>query len=125
MEHAGFDVSLDWSSVCVVDALGKIVKEAKNFSGPAALVSFFVAQPMAERLALGEYEPLHCRRGGRGCSFVGDRTDGIAAADQALPSCSCRAYLIRLAGGRQRALGPQPARVKTRFQTRQWGDPAS
>ena len=30
MEHyAGIDVSLERSSVCVVDALGKIVKEAK------------------------------------------------------------------------------------------------
>jgi predicted NBD/HSP70 family sugar kinase len=37
MEHyAGIDVSLERSSVCVVDALGKIVKEAKISSEPAS-----------------------------------------------------------------------------------------
>jgi transposase len=42
MEHyAGIDVSLELSSVCVVDAQGKIVKEAKIASEPEALVSFF------------------------------------------------------------------------------------
>ena len=42
MEHyAGVDVSLELSSVCVVDAQGKIVKEAKVSSEPGALVSFF------------------------------------------------------------------------------------
>ena len=41
MEHyAGIDVSLELSSVCVVDAKGKIVKEAKVASEPDALVSF-------------------------------------------------------------------------------------
>jgi transposase len=37
--HAGIDVSLERSSVCVVDAQGKIVKEAKILSEPAALVA--------------------------------------------------------------------------------------
>jgi len=42
MEHyAGIDVSLELSSVCVVDAKGKIVKEAKVASEPDALVSVF------------------------------------------------------------------------------------
>src|SRR6476469_7066665 len=42
MEHyAGVDVSLELSSVCVVDAQGKIVKETKVSSEPEALVSFF------------------------------------------------------------------------------------
>ena len=41
--HAGIDVSLERSSVCVVDAQGKIVKEAKISSEPAALVAFFEA----------------------------------------------------------------------------------
>ena len=36
----GIDVSLKLSSVCVVDAKGKIVKEAKVESDPVALVSF-------------------------------------------------------------------------------------
>src|SRR3954454_10593753 len=42
VEHyAGIDVSLERSSVCVVDATGKIVREAKVASEPEALVAFF------------------------------------------------------------------------------------
>jgi transposase len=42
VEHyAGIDVSLERSSVCVVDATGKIVREAKVTSEPEALVAFF------------------------------------------------------------------------------------
>src|SRR3954471_18426201 len=39
--HAGIDVSLERSSVCVVDGTGKIVREAKVPSEPEALVDFF------------------------------------------------------------------------------------
>ena len=42
MDHyAGIDVSLEASSVCVVDASGKIVKEAKLSSEPEALIAWF------------------------------------------------------------------------------------
>ena len=42
MEHyAGIDVSLEQSSVCVVDGTGRIVREAKVASEPEALVRFF------------------------------------------------------------------------------------
>src|SRR5262245_52063302 len=42
MEHyAGVDVSLERSSLCVVDAHGRIVREAKVASEPEALVIFF------------------------------------------------------------------------------------
>ena len=42
MEHyAGIDVSLESSSVCVVDATGRIVREAKIASEPEALVDWF------------------------------------------------------------------------------------
>ena len=39
--YAGIDVSLELSSVCVVDAKGKIVKEMKVASDPDALALFF------------------------------------------------------------------------------------
>jgi transposase len=39
--YAGIDVSLEQSSVCVVDAGGKVVREAKVASEPEALVGFF------------------------------------------------------------------------------------
>jgi transposase len=42
MEHfAGIDVSLEQSSVCVVDATGRIVREAEVASEPEALVAWF------------------------------------------------------------------------------------
>ena len=42
MDHyAGLDVSLEYSSVCVVDASGKIVREGKALSEPAALIAWF------------------------------------------------------------------------------------
>jgi len=42
VEHyVGIDVSLELSSVCVVDGRGKIVKEAKVASEPETLVYFF------------------------------------------------------------------------------------
>ena len=41
MDHyAGIDVSLEQSSVCVVDATGRIVREAKVASEPEALIAF-------------------------------------------------------------------------------------
>ena len=42
MDHyAGIDVSLECSSVCVVDATGQIVREAKVASEPGALIAWF------------------------------------------------------------------------------------
>jgi len=39
--YAGIDVSLECSHVCVVDATGKIVREAKPASQPEALIAWF------------------------------------------------------------------------------------
>jgi hypothetical protein len=39
--YAGIDVSLEASSVCVIDGSGKIVREAKVASEPAALIAWF------------------------------------------------------------------------------------
>ena len=39
--YAGIDVSLEYSSVCVADAQGKIVREAKVTSEPEALITWF------------------------------------------------------------------------------------
>src|ERR1041384_6102062 len=42
-QYAGIDVSLECSSVCVVDASGKIVREARVASEPEALIAWFGA----------------------------------------------------------------------------------
>src|SRR5262249_33024394 len=39
--YAGIDVSLEQSSVCVVDGAGRVVREAKVPSEPEALIRFF------------------------------------------------------------------------------------
>ena len=39
--YAGIDLALELSSVCMLDAQGKMVKKAKVASEPEALVSFF------------------------------------------------------------------------------------
>lgn len=59
MEHyAGIDVSLELSSVCVVDAQGKMVKEAKIASEPEALVAFFGSLDLAVKRIGLEAGPL-------------------------------------------------------------------
>ncbi len=47
MEHyAGLDVSLELTSVCVVDAQGQVLREAKVTSEPEALIGFLRAQEL-------------------------------------------------------------------------------
>ena len=59
MDHyAGIDVSLEYASVCVVDASGKIVREGKVLSEPAALIGWFCSLGFGlERIGL-EAGPL-------------------------------------------------------------------
>src|SRR5437588_11276111 len=59
MDHyAGIDVSLEYASVCVVEAGGKIVRESKVLSKPAALIAWFGALGFGvERIGL-EAGPL-------------------------------------------------------------------
>jgi transposase len=59
MDHyAGIDVSLELSSVCVVDAHGKIVKETKLASEPEALVALFKGLGLAMKRIGLEAGPL-------------------------------------------------------------------
>jgi transposase len=55
--YAAIDVSLEWSSICVVDAVGQIVGEAKVRSEREALVAFFESGLTFARIGL-EAGPL-------------------------------------------------------------------
>ncbi len=59
-QYAGIDVSLEYSSVCVVDADGRIVREAKILSEPDALIAWFGGQDAMERMV---WRPARCRSG--------------------------------------------------------------
>ena len=55
------DVSLECSSVCVVDASGKIVREAKVASEPEALIGWF--RSLGLGLARSDLRRGRCRNG--------------------------------------------------------------
>jgi transposase len=89
MEHyAGIDVSLERSSVCVVDATGRIVRETKVASEPEALVAFFgrlgvpVARIGLEAGPLSQW--LHAGLTGAGLEAVLLETRQVKAALSAM-----------------------------------------
>ncbi len=62
MEHyAGIDVSLEYSSVCVVEASGKIVREGKVASEPDALIGWLGS--LGYELSRIGLEVAPCRNG--------------------------------------------------------------
>ena len=62
MEHyAAMDVSLEWSSVCMMDAAGQIVREAKVLSECQALVAFFAESGLSSRAS--GWRQGRCRSG--------------------------------------------------------------
>ena len=85
MEHyAGIDVSLESASVCVVDASGRIVREAKVASEPEALIAWFGSlgvEPGADRAGSGSAVAMAV------CGDAGGGACGGAAGD---PACARR-----------------------------------
>ena len=57
--YAGIDVSLEASSVCVVDAAGKIVREAKVASEPEALIRLCVSKTSFMLMGSENRRPVH------------------------------------------------------------------
>ena len=69
MDHfAGLDVSVEETSVCILDDAGKIVKEVKVASEPAALLKV-LGNPTYRFKRIG-LEPGRCRNG---CSALSPR----------------------------------------------------
>ena len=90
MKHyAGIDVSLECSSVCVVDAEGGVVREAKVLSEPDALIAWFAAYgaPL-ERIGL-EAGPLsqwlHAAMSSAGLAVELLETRHVRAAFRTMP----------------------------------------
>ena len=52
--HAGLDVSLEETSVCIVDGAGKIIRETQVASEPEALVGYFSALEIKARVHRAE-----------------------------------------------------------------------
>lgn len=88
-QYAGIDVSLEQSSVCVVDGTGKVIREVKVPSEPEALVGFFQKlDPPPRRIGL-EAGPLsqwlHAGLAAAGFDLVLLETRHVKAALSAMP----------------------------------------
>jgi hypothetical protein len=85
-QYVGIDVSLDSASVCIVDAQGKILKEAKVACEPEALIAWLAAHGTAmariglEALQLPTSFPvasMACWLPSRACPFVLSRLKAL------------------------------------------------
>src|SRR5215213_414230 len=87
--HAGIDVSLELSSVCVVDATGRIVREAKVASEPEALIAWFRGLGLALARVGLEAGPLsqwlHAAMRGAGLAAGLLETRHVRGAFKAMP----------------------------------------
>src|SRR5215469_15464060 len=104
--YAGIDISLEQSSVCVVDAAGKITKEAKIASDPCVLATFFKGLGFPVTRIGFEAGPLsHWLLPGGACN-IGELAGDSSAADGA-------PIAARQAAG----CGTEPARRPARLRT--------
>ena len=90
MEHyAGIDVSLEYSSLCVVDASGKIVREGKVASEPEALIAWLRSGGVAltriglEAGPLSQWLYAHLQTAGLAVELL--ETRHVRAALEAMP----------------------------------------
>src|ERR1700687_3366041 len=122
MEYfAGIDVSLECSSVCIVDGTGKIVREAKVASEPEALIGWFggwLARIWVEAGPLSQWLYAAMKRAGLAVELL--ETRHVRDAFKAMPVKSDRndargiAQLMRLGWFRPvhcKSIGAQETRA--------------
>ena len=90
MEHyAGIDLSVESSSICVVDGSGKLIREAKALSEPDALIAWFrklrlpLARIAIEAGPLSQWLYIHLRNAGLPVELI--ETRHVRNAFQAMP----------------------------------------
>ena len=90
MEHyAGIDLSVESSSICVVDGSGKLIREAKALSEPDALIAWFrkLGLPLArigiEAGPLSQWLYIHLRNAGLPVELI--ETRHVRNAFKAMP----------------------------------------
>ena len=68
MDHfAGLDVSVKETSICIVDDIGRIVREVKVASGPEALLNVLGKKEAWSASSELDWKPDRCRSG---CSVL-------------------------------------------------------
>ena len=72
-------MSLEWTSVCVVDGDGGIVREAKVLSEPDALVAFFAELSLDVTRICLEAGPLSVAKSGYLVTCLRDLPRGVEA----------------------------------------------
>jgi transposase len=131
-QYAGIDVSLESASICVVDAGGRIVREAKVASEPEALIGWFgrlevaltriglEAGPLSQWLYAGMreagltvelLETRHVRDAFKAMPVKTDRTDARGAA-----SLSASSPPDRNTTGAPSPHTPSPANIQHRHE---------
>ena len=128
--YAGIDVSLECSSVCVVDTSGKILREARVPSEPEALIAWFHSLGFElERIGL-EAGPLSqwffaaMREAGLAVELL--ETRHVRKAFEAMPVKSDRndargiAQLMRLGAGTMDQVRPLPTRSLRKHANVDW-----
>ena len=87
--YAGIDVSLEWSSVCLVDGSGKIIREDKVASEVEGLIGWFARLGLeVTRIGL---RPVRCHSGcTQRCGIVDCQWSCLRPGMFATPLRRCR-----------------------------------
>jgi transposase len=92
---AGLDVSLEETAICIIDDVGRIVREARAASEPGALVAFFKSSGLVMR-----------RVGLEACSLTAWLHQGLAEAGIAAICIEARQAKATMHAASRRSCAP-------------------